>query len=1020
MQGSNVHHAVAASLNSGQPSRVSYSARGAACENAAAAALPEASADPARATAESRLQHSAPPSLPSGATSHPTWRGAPWIHVYEQPGQQPRMHRSAPRLHASYMHGQGSMDPTRPWRVGMVKTRHDVVVAKAIVTGEKHAPVVWRPPGKSEGQAVTDHRHLHGPPVPPSTDAVRNLRNETDLAALLAAAHVQLGEQRQHAALAAEEARNRLTMLRAEHASELLQLGSALELERRAREAAEQREVALTAKFADTREGRVDEYHKRAMRRMLRSELSRAWSQWLAVYEQKLYARVIARRTQAALFHVKPTVRAAFALWRTLREAMRARQAGKGLKELSRELEDLQGEIAEARAETNEVRAEGLAKVGALQKQLAALQAELEAKERALAEREHAEKAERVTIISDQASHRFKFGGLVRGWTTWVTKHREYQDKAAKAKMLRYVRQRLMKPELADPFILWKEWWEGLCRAAKGQPRTTEDLLSEEMGLRRALQDEKGALHGQLEEAQQALHLAKVALSDERRALAAARAELQDLKRIEIQARESLTKRRSADARFKELQRSQAEAMSSLERERRESQARLVAQKSSAGSELRTLLKEQRASLEAQMADALAQAEDRVLAAEARARDDARLLAAQYAAALALANERANRGMLDADSPGALSSASLPEGPRLHTRDRSVVWEQELAAREAAGLKPTDPWHPRYGVDEFRAIRRAPSKLAQFVEASQLAAAQLESAAARQHDETLASTNADAITDSLLALLEERHASTAPSSRSRSDEDEAHAAAAHAAAAAAAHAAERCDAAVDNAAAGRLIDAASKQALAGAAAHHPTPSSVLSPKTSGTGDGASSSAGASRLSAVAHTPSSLPSSLASRSSSMHAGTGSAAASGGSAAASASTRRCGFGSDSREPGARAALSAHAAGQVSPSTKHLQLQGVNVLAPTAGSSPATHSAPKFPSNLPSNLRAQKGVPAPAGVVRVLTPAGGAGALAGGERRLLENVVGSSASLLRATSASCLKGASSSTTRQLLAEE
>ena len=887
------------------------------------------------------------------------------------------MHRSAPRLHASYMHGQGSMDPTRPWRVGMVKTRHDVVMAKAIVTGEKHAPVVWRPPGKSEGQAVTDHRHLHGPPVLPSTDAVRNLRNETDLAALLAAAHVQLGEQRQHAALAAEEARHRLSMLRAEHASELLQLGSALELERRAREAAEQREAALTAKFADTREGRVDEYHKRAMRRMLRSELSRAWSQWLVVYEQKLYARVIARRTQAALFHVKPTVRAAFALWRTLREATRARQAGKGLKELSRELEDLQGEIIEARAETDEVRAEGLANVGALQKQLAALRAELEAKERALAEREHAEKAERVTIISDQASRRFKFGGMVRGWTTWVAKHREYQDKAAKAKMLRYVRQRLMKPELADPFILWKEWWEGMCRAAKGQPRSAEDLLSEEMGLRRALQDEKGALHGQLEEAQQALHLAKVALSDERRALAAARAELQDLKRIEMQARESLTKRRSADARFKELQRSQAEAMSSLERERRESQARLVAQKSSAGSELRRLLKEQRASLEAQMADALAQAEDRVLAAEARARDDARLLAAQYAAALALANERASRGMLGADGPstGTLSSASSPEGPHLHTRDRSMVWEQELAAREAAGLKPTDPWHPRYGVDEFRAIRRAPSKLAQFVEATQLAAAQLESAAARQHDEVLTSTNADAITDSLLALLEERHASTAPSNRSHSAEDEAFAAAAHAAAAS--HAAEMCDAAVDHVAAGRLIDSASKQALAGAAAHHPTPSSALPPKTSAMG----------------------------------------------AAASASTRRCGFGSDSREPGARAALSAHAAGQVSPATRHLQLQGVNVLAPTAGSSPATHSAPNLPSNLPSNLRALKGGPAPAGVVRVLTPAGGAGALAptaGRERRLLENVVGSSASLLRATSASCLKGASSSTTCQLLAEE
>ena len=71
----------------------------------------------------------------------------------------------------------------------------------------------------------------------------------------------------------------------------------------------------MTGKFERTKEGRVEYYYQKASRRIGQVELSRGWSAWLDLYEEKLYEKTLIRRTQSAFFCVNPTVPTAFAKW---------------------------------------------------------------------------------------------------------------------------------------------------------------------------------------------------------------------------------------------------------------------------------------------------------------------------------------------------------------------------------------------------------------------------------------------------------------------------------------------------------------------------------------------------------------------------------------------------------------------------------------------------------------------------------------------------------------------------------
>ena len=70
-------------------------------------------------------------------------------------------------------------------------------------------------------------------------------------------------------------------------------------------------------------------------------------------------------------------------------------------------------------------------------------------------------------------------------------------------------------------------------------------------------------------------------------------AQLGEVKHLELQSREALSKRRAADTRLKELQRELEETTTALERERREARSSAASQKGAAATELRRHLKRQ-------------------------------------------------------------------------------------------------------------------------------------------------------------------------------------------------------------------------------------------------------------------------------------------------------------------------------------------------------------------------------------------------------------------------------------------
>ena len=113
------------------------------------------------------------------------------------------------------------------------------------------------------------------------------------------------------------------------------------------------------------------------------------------------------------------------------------------------------------------------------------------------------ERAHRVAGLAEQAGRRFRLAELVRGWSTWLTTYREYTDELNRVKMLRQVKQRFTKPELADPFLLWKAEWEQLCRKhGKTYRKTAEEELDDESTMRRQAQAEVCTLTTKLAEAE--------------------------------------------------------------------------------------------------------------------------------------------------------------------------------------------------------------------------------------------------------------------------------------------------------------------------------------------------------------------------------------------------------------------------------------------------------------------------------------------------------------------------------------
>lgn len=85
--------------------------------------------------------------------------------------------------------------------------------------------------------------------------------------------------------------------------------------ERRAKEEAEANAQRLQKSLEQTTEGRIESYYQKAVRRLQKVGLTRAWSAWAEMHQHKLYTKQLLRQTKGSFFTIMPTVPTAFALW---------------------------------------------------------------------------------------------------------------------------------------------------------------------------------------------------------------------------------------------------------------------------------------------------------------------------------------------------------------------------------------------------------------------------------------------------------------------------------------------------------------------------------------------------------------------------------------------------------------------------------------------------------------------------------------------------------------------------------
>ena len=506
------------------------------------------------------------------------------------------------------------------------------------------------------------------------------------------------------------------------HARELKALKEELEALKKEHELTSQRNSELEATLANTKEGRVAAHHARAVRRMQNSGLTHGFTQWQSVWEEKQYFQRLIDRSSGRFFHVLPTVKGAFYLWLMLRESVHHRQVAQKAdewEEMKARVSELEAELAEEKAAGERRMARAKEEETELLKKLRALEVDKAERELVMEAQVEAEKQKRVRGLTESFARRVQHAGLVKGWSTWSGQWRQLKEERDKAKTMQQVRQRLMKPGLADPFLHWKDLW---ARTVARQHRSMASLATPEQQLKREkearLQAEAEAteLRGKVSELEQQLGLIRVALRDEQAALVLARERVEAAKQLELPAREAITKRREAETRCDAMAKKLAEASETLERLRRDASAASEAQREAAEAELRRLLAEQRKGLEEQMAQVLSECERRLQMMQERAEkanSEAQSMADEYAEKMvelqrAAAEMQLGDGAANGGTGGGYNGRRVSgKQPHLNTQDRAKAWEATRQEKEAHGLKPWEPWADGYKTaNAFRAVRR--------------------------------------------------------------------------------------------------------------------------------------------------------------------------------------------------------------------------------------------------------------------------------------------------------------------------
>ena len=205
------------------------------------------------------------------------------------------------------------------------------------------------------------------------------------------------------------------------------------------------------------REQRVKHLSEMILKRILKKDLSRGWTAWHGMWEEKVTAK---RKLQAAAARMKsPELANFFGVWASF--SLEARQNKNDKLHAEKEASLGKG-VAELTAELSRLQAESSQTISILTKERDALREQLGGSESdyAKAQKEHEkelqrQKEQRVKHLTEMIARRILKKDLSRGWTAW---HGMWEEKVTAKRKLQAAAARMKAPELANFFGVWASY----------------------------------------------------------------------------------------------------------------------------------------------------------------------------------------------------------------------------------------------------------------------------------------------------------------------------------------------------------------------------------------------------------------------------------------------------------------------------------------------------------------------------------------------------------------------------------
>jgi Ca2+-binding EF-hand superfamily protein len=214
------------------------------------------------------------------------------------------------------------------------------------------------------------------------------------------------------------------------------------------------------------KQARVDLLRRQVARRMMNADITRGWSAWYVMWEERTRNSALIRRAGMRL--IKPAMSFAYGTWKhdwdqtRIKEAMaKARErealAAGGVTYLEEQLRKLREHYEVRLAASEQARQE-------LAAELEGLTGSVEEKERLLAEQEAKAREERIELLRRQIVRRIMNKDIGRGWTAWYT---TWEEKVIQKQRMQRVANKLRAPETSAAYAFWRQDWEKAVDKAK-------------------------------------------------------------------------------------------------------------------------------------------------------------------------------------------------------------------------------------------------------------------------------------------------------------------------------------------------------------------------------------------------------------------------------------------------------------------------------------------------------------------------------------------------------------------------